>query len=67
MKINVPKTKKELEITPITAQQYDKISGNNANETVYYEGLLATKCVNHPEYGDVILISSFHGSCLMIH
>jgi hypothetical protein len=58
---------KELKITPITAKQYDKVSGNEAKETVYYEGLIASKRVNHPEFGDVILISSFHGSCLMIH
>jgi len=29
--------------------------------------MLAAKCSQHPEYGDIILISSKLGDCLMIH
>lgn len=58
MNVIIPRTNKKLKITPISPKQYDLISGygENETETVYYQGLIGTKCINHPEYGDVILI-----------
>jgi hypothetical protein len=60
---------KEAKITPLTIQQYAEISDNiyDEIERVEHGGLMAAKCIEHPEYGDIILISSAHGSCLMIH
>ncbi len=60
---------KTAKITPLTTQQYAKISEDIYNETerVIHAGMLAAKCVQHPEYGDIILISSNQGGCLMIH
>ena len=58
---------KNLKISPITSRQYQNIAGYAKKETFYYEGLVATRHASHPEYGDVILVSSFNGSYLMIH
>ncbi|MGR9013505.1 MAG: hypothetical protein ACU83U_07660 [Gammaproteobacteria bacterium] len=60
---------KAVKITPLTAQQYAKISEDIYDETerVVHAGMLAAKCVQHPEYGDIILVSSSEGGCLMIH
>jgi hypothetical protein len=60
---------KEAKITPLTVQQYVEISENIYDEVerVDYAGMIAAKCVKHPEYGDIILISSTEGGCLMIH
>ncbi|HEY8219609.1 MAG TPA: hypothetical protein VIF86_05865 [Methylobacter sp.] len=60
---------KEIKITPLTVHQYAKISDDIYDEVerVEYAGMLAAKCSQHPEYGDIILISSNHGDCLMIH
>lgn len=58
---------KNLKISPITSRQYQNIAGDPKKETFYYEDLVATQHANHPKYGDVILISSFNGSYLMIH
>jgi hypothetical protein len=69
--INVLETirMKEIKITPLTIQQYVKISDDiyDEIERVTHAGLLAAKCSQHPEYGDIILISSDRGDCLMIH
>jgi hypothetical protein len=56
-------------ITPLTVQQYADISNNISDEVerVVHADMLAAKCVKHPEYGDIILVSSRHGGCLMIH
>lgn len=60
---------KTTKITPLTVQQYADISNTIYDETerVVYADMLAAKCVKHPEYGDIILVSSRHGGCLMIH
>jgi len=60
---------KEIKITPLTVQQYVKISDDiyDEIERVEHAGMLAAKCSQHPEYGDIILISSNLGDCLMIH
>ncbi len=61
---------KTAKITPLTIQQYAEISEDIYDEVerIDYAGILAAKCVKHPEYGDIILISSTtHGDCLMIH
>ncbi len=60
---------KEAKITPLTVQQYAEISEDIYDEVerVDYAGMIAAKCVKHPEYGDIILISSTDGGCLMIH
>lgn len=60
---------KEAKITPLTVQQYAEISEDIYDEVerVDYAGMMAAKCVKHPEYGDIILISSTEGGCLMIH
>ncbi len=60
---------KDTKITPLTVQQYAEISEAIYDEIdrVVYAGLVAAKCVKHPEYGDIILVSSTHGGCLMIH
>ena len=58
-----------IKITPLTVQQYAEISEDIYDEThrVEYAGMTAGKCIGHPEYGDIILISSTLGGCLMIH
>jgi len=60
---------KAAKITPLTVQQYVEISENiyDEIERVDYAGIIAAKCIKHPEYGDIILISSTDGGCLMIH
>jgi len=60
---------KSAKITPLTIQQYAKISDDiyDEIERVNYAEMLAAKCVKHPKYGDIILISSTDGRCLMIH
>jgi hypothetical protein len=60
---------KEAKITPLTVQQYAEISEDiyDEIERIDYAGMIAAKCVKHPEYGDIILISSTEGGCLMIH
>lgn len=60
---------KEAKITPLTVQQYAEISEDiyDEIERVDHAGLIVAKCVKHPEYGDIILISSPEGGCLMIH
>ncbi len=61
---------KEAKITPLTVQQYAKISEEVYDEIdrIVYAGVLAAKCIKHPEYGDIILISSTtHAEALMIH
>lgn len=60
---------KEAKITPLTVQQYAEISEDiyDEIERVEYGGMIVAKCVKHPEYGDIILISSPEGGCLMIH
>ncbi len=60
---------KDAKITPLTVQQYAEISDDIYDEThrVEYAGMTAGKCVGHPEYGDIILVSSALGGCLMIH
>lgn len=55
---------KTLKVTPITSRQYDQIRGC---ETFHYNETVTTKHGVHPEYGEVVLVSTFHGSCLMIH
>lgn len=60
---------KEAKITPLTVQQYAEISEDIYDEIdrVEFTGITAGKCVGHPEYGDIILVSSALGGCLMIH
>jgi hypothetical protein len=61
---------KEAKIIPLTIQQYIKISEEIYDEVerVEYGGIIAAKCIKHPEYGDIILISSTtRCDCLMIH
>jgi len=69
--INLKATQmKAAKITPLTIQQYAKISGEIYDEIdrVVHAGMLAAKCIKHPEYGDIILISSTtHTDILMVH
>lgn len=60
---------KEAKITPLSVQQYAKISEDIYDEIdrIDHNGMIIAKCTNHPEYGDIILISSPEGGCLMIH
>jgi len=61
---------RDAKITPLTIQQYAEISENiyDEIERIEHAGLTAAKCIEHPEYGDIILISSTEsGGCLMIH
>lgn len=60
---------KDAKIMPLTIQQYAEISDDIHDEVerVEYAGMLAAKCSKHPEYGDIILVSSAEGGCLMIH
>lgn len=60
---------KEARVTPLTIMQYVEISDDiyDEIERVVHAGMIAAKCVKHPEYGDIILVSSTHGGCLMIH
>lgn len=60
---------KDTKIMPLTVQQYVEISEDVYDEVdrVEHAGMLAAKCVKHPEYGDIILVSSEGGGCLMIH
>jgi len=61
---------KAAKITPLTIQQYAKISEDICDEIdrVVHAGMLAAKCIKHPEYGDIILISSTTDTdVLMIH
>lgn len=55
---------KNLKVTPITSRQYDKLLGC---ETYHHDEMITSKHGVHREYGEVVLISTFHGSCLMIH
>jgi len=59
----------EIKITPLTVQQYAEISDDIYDEVerIEHAGMLAAKCSKHPEFGDIILISSNLGDCLMIH
>ncbi|MDP1772557.1 MAG: hypothetical protein Q8L15_09765 [Methylobacter sp.] len=60
---------KTTKITPLTIQQYAEISNDiyDEIERTVYADMLAAKCLKHPEYGDIILVSSRQGGCLMIH
>ncbi|MCK9620256.1 MAG: hypothetical protein M0R47_06930 [Methylobacter sp.] len=61
---------KAAKITPLTIQQYAKISDEIDDEIdrVVHAGMLAAKCIKHPEFGDIILISSTtDADVLMIH
>ena len=61
---------KKAKITPLTIQRYVEICEDIYDETDRVEcaDMIAAKCVKHPEYGDIILISSTtHVECLMIH
>lgn len=61
---------KVTKITPLTVRQYAAISDEVYDEIERCDcaGMIAAKCVKHPEYGDIILISSTtHIDCLMIH
>ncbi|MGR9015057.1 MAG: hypothetical protein ACU83U_15585 [Gammaproteobacteria bacterium] len=60
---------KAAKIVPLTVQEYLEISDSIDDETsrVVHAGMIAAKCTKHPEYGDIILISSTtHVDCLMI-
>ncbi len=71
LSFNLPGTilMKEAKITPLTILQYVEISEDiyDEIERVVHAGMIAAKCVKHPEYGDIILVSSTHDGCLMIH
>lgn len=60
---------KTAKITPLTILQYAEIFEDVLveNNQVFQSGMLDAKCVTHPEYGDIILISSTHCDCFMIH
>jgi Uma2 family endonuclease len=60
---------KEAKLTPLSIEQYIEISENiyDEIERIDHDGIIVAKCVKHPEYGDIILISSPQGGCLMIH
>jgi hypothetical protein len=61
---------KDLKITRLSLQQYVEISEDIYDEIDRVErvGIIAAKCVGHPKYGDIILISSTtHVDILMIH
>lgn len=60
---------KEVKITPLSVQQYAEISEDIHDEIarIDHNGMIIAKCTDHPEYGDIILISSPEGGCLMIH
>lgn len=60
---------KEARITPLSLMQYVEISDDIYDEVerVVHAGMIAAKCIKHPEYGDIILVSSTHDGCLMIH
>jgi hypothetical protein len=60
---------KEARITPLSLMQYVEISDDiyDEIERVVHAGMIAAKCIKHPEYGDIILVSSTHDGCLMIH
>ncbi|MGZ4956930.1 MAG: hypothetical protein ACXV8Q_17655 [Methylobacter sp.] len=47
---------KDAKITPLTVQQYAEISEDIYDEIdrVVYAGMVAAKCIKHPEYGDII-------------
>lgn len=68
---NLPGTMlmEQARIKPLTIPQYADISADiyDEIERVVHAGMIAAKCTRHPEYGDIILISSPHGGCLMIH
>ncbi|MGZ5051776.1 MAG: hypothetical protein ACXWF8_09935 [Methylobacter sp.] len=59
----------QVRIKPLTVSQYADISADiyDEIERVVHADMIAAKCTRHPEYGDIILISSPHGGCLMIH
>lgn len=59
---------KTTKITPLTAQQCAEIYSNiyDEIERAVYTDTLAAKHFTHPEYGDIILVSSNNGGCLMI-
>ena len=55
---------------PLSVLQYAKISEDIYDEIdrVVHAGVIAAKYAKHPEYGDIILISSTtHSDALMIH
>ncbi|MGZ4978537.1 MAG: hypothetical protein ACXV8O_15410 [Methylobacter sp.] len=60
---------KDAKITPLTMQQYAEISGDIHNEIdrVEYAGMIVAQRAKHPEYGNIILVSSTDKGCLMIH
>lgn len=60
---------KDAKITPLSIQQYAEISEDiyDEIERIDHDGMIVAKCVKHPEYGDIILISSPQGGCLMIY
>ncbi|MCX7093892.1 MAG: hypothetical protein NTY50_10645 [Methylobacter sp.] len=60
---------KEAKIEPLSILQYLAISDSidDEIERVVHAGMIAAKCTKHPEFGDIILISSTtHTDCLMI-
>ncbi|HEY8098641.1 MAG TPA: hypothetical protein VIE65_21455 [Methylobacter sp.] len=60
---------KTTKITPLTAQQCAEIYSDIYGEIdrAVYTNTLAAKRLKHPEYGDIVLVSSNNGGCLMIH
>ncbi|MGZ4990203.1 MAG: hypothetical protein ACXWE9_12515 [Methylobacter sp.] len=60
---------KNAKITPLTIQQYAEISEHIYGdiERIECAGMIMAKCAKHPEYGNIILVSSTDRGCLMIH
>jgi hypothetical protein len=62
---------KDSKITPISLQEFAdifySIEDSYVGESVNHAGIIATKCRNHPEYGDIILISGLESGGLLIH
>lgn len=60
---------KDAKIVPLTVAEYVEISDNIDDEIyrIVHAGVIAAKCTRHPQYGDIILISSTtHADSLMI-
>jgi hypothetical protein len=56
-------------IMPLTTLQYAKISKDIDSEAdrVVHGKMVAAKCAKHPEYGNIVLVSTAYDGCLMIH
>lgn len=58
---------KNLSISPISSREFDRLSNFSEREVCYHDGMISSKRCCHPEFGEIVLISFFNGSYLMIH